>query len=562
MATLEQLQSALVKADAAGDADAARAFASEIRKMKQPGKTAAAPAQETTPDPTGSFGQNVAAGAGKFVVDTGMGIKSLLNDAAASVESAVPAPVRNAVNSVGDFLGMKPAGQVQAEGVKAIEETRKRDAPLMSTVGGNVGYFGGALATAPVLPATTTLRGGAALGTTMGALQPAVNWEERGGNALLGMLTGGASQAATNSLARVVSPNTAPEVRALLDQGITPTPGQILGGSVKRTEEALTSVPIVGDAIKSGQRRAVTDLNRTAINRALEPIGEALPAGMAGREAIEFVNDRLSNRYNTLLPQLNAQADQRFTQQIGTVQNMVNTGALDPNVARAFNRILQNDVMGKFQGQNRAITGQTLKQIESDLGQQISRMSASTDADQRLIGDALQQVQAELRGLVQRSNPARADELRALNTGWANFKRVQKAAAGVGAEDGVFSAAQLQSAVKASDRSKDKGAFARGGALMQDLSDPAKAVLGNTVPDSGTAYRGMTAMGAGGLAGLLNPYAGAAVLTAPVMYSRPGQNALATVLARRPEGANRLAELIRQSAAPAVLGNSAIAVQQ
>lgn len=34
MATLEQLEQALVKADAAGNADDARAFAAEIRKMR------------------------------------------------------------------------------------------------------------------------------------------------------------------------------------------------------------------------------------------------------------------------------------------------------------------------------------------------------------------------------------------------------------------------------------------------------------------------------------------------------------------------------------------------
>lgn len=43
MATLDQLQSALVKADAAGDADAARAFAAEIRKMRQPAQEAETP---------------------------------------------------------------------------------------------------------------------------------------------------------------------------------------------------------------------------------------------------------------------------------------------------------------------------------------------------------------------------------------------------------------------------------------------------------------------------------------------------------------------------------------
>lgn len=59
MATLEQLQSALVKADAAGDADAARAFAGEIRRLRGDATQSALPPQ------TNSFGQgigNLAAG--------------------------------------------------------------------------------------------------------------------------------------------------------------------------------------------------------------------------------------------------------------------------------------------------------------------------------------------------------------------------------------------------------------------------------------------------------------------------------------------------------------------
>lgn len=564
MATLDQLQSALVKADAAGDADAARAFAAEIRRMRS-ASASSTPAAPMDVNPTRGFGSNLAAGTGKFVVDTARGAQSLLNDLAVGAENMVPAPVRNAVNTLGDALGMKRPQQVQAEGQDAIRESRRLDRALMQTAGGNIGYVAAGIATAPLLPATTTIRGGAALGAGLAALQPALDWEERGSNALIGALTGGATQGAVNGLARIISPRTDPAVRTLMNQGITPTPGQILGGAAKKIEEALTSVPVLGDAIKAGQRRAVTDLNRVAINRALEPVGESLPRNLTGREAIEYAGDALGRRYEALLPQLSAQVDPQFTQQISSLRGMVSTGAIDPRAAQSFQRILNNDVLAKFQGQG-AVTGQTLKQIESDLGQQISRLASSTDADQRLVADALQEAQAALRGLVARSNPNAAQELNAINTGWANFKRVQKAAASVGAEDGVFSAAQLQSAVKAMDRSKDKGAFARGGSLLQDLSDPAKAVLGNTVPDSGTALRTMTAAG-GGLAvggglGVLNPSTLAALAAAPVMYSRPGQNAMAALLAQRPQGANRLAELVRQASTPAVLGNTAIAVQQ
>ncbi|MEG7603096.1 hypothetical protein, partial [Listeria monocytogenes] len=89
------------------------------------------------------------------------------------------------------------------------------------------------------------------------------------------------------------------------------------------------------------------------------------------------------------------------------------------------------------------------------------------------LGDAYKQLQSELRDLVTRSNPAHADELKAINTGWASFKRIQNAAAKVGSEEGVFTPAQLQNAVRALDRSKDKARFAEGNALMQDLSGAA-----------------------------------------------------------------------------------------
>jgi hypothetical protein len=157
---------------------------------------------------------------------------------------------------------------------------------------------------------------------------------------------------------------------------------------------------------------------------------------------------------------------------------------------------------------------------------------------------------------VTRNNPAQAAELKAINTGYANFKRVQRAAAGLGAEDGIFSPAQLQSAVKAGDRSKDKSKFARGEALMQDLSEPGKAVLGNKVPDSGTPYRTLAALGLGGAgagyAGVDPTTIGGAALI-PLAFTRPGKNALAALLARRPDSAEPVANALRRLAPYAAL---------
>jgi hypothetical protein len=116
----------------------------------------------------------------------------------------------------------------------------------------------------------------------------------------------------------------------------------------------------------------------------------------------------------------------------------------------------------------------------------------------------------------------------------------------LGAEEGIFSPAQLQSAVKAMDKSKDKGKFAKGEALMQDLSESAKTALGNKVPDSGTPYRALIAAlaasggaGAAGLPAVATALGGLAA--SPLLYSGPGQQLTATLLARRPAGANALA---------------------
>lgn len=541
MADLAQLERALVNADAAGDAEAARALAQAIRAQR-----AQATPEEQKPQLSGV--QRFTAG----LIDPIQGGAQMLESAVRAVSPGAVESINKANNWLADrgLVGRLPAGGVQ-------QQTAEREAALKTDgidwvrLGGNVLSPANA-ALASRLPAATTtaarIAGGAGAGAVAGGLMPnAGSSEDRLTQMGAGAAGGALVPALTAGVGRLISPaaSTNPQLAALRAEGIRPTVGQALGGFANKAEEKAISLPFVGDAIAGARQRAAGDLNRAVADRALAPLGIKTPAGIDGRDLVGHVQGKLSGAYNALLPKLTVQADQTFAQEVQSLRGMVANGSIDPNAAKAFQRILQNDVLGKFKGQN-ALTGETMKAVESDLGQKIAQFGGSTDADARLVADALREVQSSLRSLVQRNNPAHAAELKAINSGWANFKRLERAAGYVGAEDGAFNAAQLQSAVKALDRSKDRGKFARGEAFMQDLSDPAKSILGSKVPNSGTADRLMNAGALG--SGLLNPAIPLGLLAGAGAYSAPVQRALLGLVSTRPQAAQSIAGLLNRTA--------------
>lgn len=508
--------------------------------------------QDAAPNPTEGMStfDTAAAGLGKGVVDVGRGLKQRLDEAAAGLESMIPG-----AEAVSRFFGGKTAAGIRDQGQAAIAESKRLDKPLMekpSAVFGNMAgtALAGALA-APLGPVGAGAAMGFATPTTDGA-------GEVLGNMALGAGAGYVGDKAIKGVSRMLKPNVRPDVRQLMADGVDLTPGQIMGGNFARVESKATSLPIVGDAIANAQRRGGEQLNRAAFNRALSPIGEKLPMSVSvGREAVKYADDTLGAAYEKLLPKLTTQADDTFAAEVQSLRQMVQEGALDPKYSNLFDRTVQSRVLDKFQGQN-AITGKTLKDTESFLTTQIKRFAQSQDPDARLVGDAMQELQSSLRGLVQRSNPAHAKELKAINTGWANFKRVQRAASYMGAEDGVFTPAQLQSAVKALDRSKDKARFAEGRALMQDLSDTARSAMGPKYPDSGTAGR---AMNAGALvSGLYNPAIPLGLGAGAAAYSNPSIKLIQSLLTQRPDALQLLGSNVRQLAPLGGLLGSSVAL--
>ena len=177
MADLAQLENAFIKADAAGDAAGARILAGEVRRVRSLSSAQEQPKPANLPnfDPTkGMSGpERFAAGAGKAVVDLGRG--------------------------AGQMLGM-----VSDED---IAESRRLDAPLMKTAGGKWGNVAGNIAAAvpaAVVPGANTLVGAAAIGSTLGALQPTVEGESRLENTGQGALFGAGGYGAGKLLGAAV----------------------------------------------------------------------------------------------------------------------------------------------------------------------------------------------------------------------------------------------------------------------------------------------------------------------------------------------------------------------
>lgn len=527
-----------------------------------PAPQAPAQAGGGQPGMLASFG----AGLGHGVQETVLGAQQLLGHGAQAV----------GLNNVGNWL-VNDANQGLARGNADY-------APFSAAhpVAAGAGNIGGSIAaTAPLgvlAPAARTLGGMAAVGAGLGGATAALapvdpnsqNFAaDKAKQIGIGALTGGALSPVAGALGRVISPNVSPDVQALLDRGVTPTPGQILGGGFARTEEKLTSTPVLGDMIKNAQQRAVGQFNVAAYNEALAPIGKTF-SGSAGQEGIDSVRKTIGDAYDAVLPKMQMKVDPQFQSDVTNLGQMAN--GLPDSQQKTFMNVLKTQIFDKL-GPQGNMDGQTLKGVQSELARTSSGYLKDPSFDNRQLGAAVSALRDAIDSNLTRVNPSDlADQLTNANQAWANFVRLRTAAASTGAANngGTFTAAQLNSAVRANDKSVGKGAFATGNALMQDLSSAGQSVLGSKYPDSGTVGRGlMSLLTTGGLgAGLAtHPVATLGALggigLGSLPYTQLGQRATAALMTARPQLAQPvgqavtgLGRLIVPGSLPALLSGS------
>jgi Transglycosylase SLT domain len=395
-----------------------------------------------------------------------------------------------------------------------------------------------------LIPGGATSFGGRILeGAAQGALQSAA-LTKPGESYTDTMTRGGAVGGATSGLLGVAGrvirgADVAPEVKALAARGVTPTPGQTLGGVVGRVEEKAEVVPGLGDAIISARRAATEDANRAMYQEVLAPIGGTAPREV-GRDAVDAVSQQVDDAYNRLMPYLRFQRDAQFGQDLAGIRQQV-ARRLSPENQRQFTNILEDTVGINTRG-GQAV-GREAKDIESGLNKEIRDLSGGNmSPDDRRLRDALQTTLAAFRSGLARQNPAQAQELAAANTAYGNLRVLQTAAEKVNDPHMPIKPGQMQAAVRQQSKQVSQAGFARGNARMQETSDAMATVLSDRYPNSGTAGRLITGgLLTGGIGSMVSPVAAGVGLGAAGLYAtQAGRRAMYAAIARRPELARQL----------------------
>lgn len=264
--------------------------------------------------------------------------------------------------------------------------------------------------------------------------------------------------------------------------GVQLTPGQMTGGALQRMEDAATSIPVAGDIIKSAQKRGVETYNRVAIDQALNPLGAKLPNNVdIGRKGISAANKIVSKAYDNALENVVVVPDAQFASALTAAAQTPIRGSLNDDLLTAIDNINKN-ITGP-------ITGKDLKLIDEELGAQIR--GAPNSPTGRELQTRLSGVRTELDNLLARTDPDALTGKKAADAAKARLIRVEEASASAGAPGGNFSPAQLAASIKRYEGGPRNARYARGEALMQNLSEAGSEVLPKTVPDSGTAFRSL-----------------------------------------------------------------------
>jgi hypothetical protein len=521
MATYQEVIQALRNADAAGDTEAATRLAKIAAGMaKSQPSFSQELGRQFRLEP---FSQEIAEG---MFVDPALAVGQLVSEATGlgkqSVREAVAAREQRSKEAPGGAL-TRLAGNILSPATSVLAQQVPRAASLIPKIGGY-----------RATQAAVTGGVGAPL------LSPAVGEDvltEQAQKAGLGAVLGPVVDIAAAPLARLAAPSSRPELSVLQRQGIDVqqfTPGQQLGGAFKSTEEALKSVPVAGEFVKQAEIRAFQEFNRGMIQRVIDQVNPELkiPATMQTRQALNTAYKELGKSYKETLSKMRITPTKDFYDDISTTVNSYADDLVSPDDLKKLSSLVEKNVT-KWIPEGKLLPGTTAKRIDEKLGTLISSYGKGGPED-RSISNALKDIQTLLRDKIANQDPT--GKVKATNAAYADFLRIQEAAARSTRPDQIFTPEQLMAAVKSLDATKRKGAFARGQARMQETAEAARGVLGTTVPESGTTPRMMTQLAGSGLAatglgaaGVSSGYIAPALAAGgglAAMYSRPG---LATI---------------------------------
>jgi hypothetical protein len=489
-----------------------------------------------------TIGEKLAFGAGD--VTTGMG-QDLMR--APPIEDQTP---------FSEEMAIRERAAAGAPVVDKAAADREQNWQNRRKLSGDTGFeaaraVGSTLASLPLTAISPEFGGGipgsVARGAMQGFLQSTVNPvtsgdynKEKAKQGVVGTGIGAGTGLITGMAGEMISPtpNKDPKVQRFIDQGGRPTFGQSIGPKAAELEDKLSAWPGLGDLIKNSQRRSTESMNEAAYNDVLGDIGAKFQ-GKVGHQGVQKVGDTLSAAYEEVVPQLRLVPDEKLANDIadaGLIKARMSKAA-----ARQFDSIVKDLLPGG------TADGEALKSLQSQLTYEISRFGKSPNPSDQMIADGLDGVRSAVMDNLARNNPEVAERLMSIDKGWAKLVRLERAAAN--SKDGVFTTDTLLNAIKATDDSVRKRAYARGQSLMQDFATGAHDVIGARYPDSGTPGRLLTS---GVALGWMSPKALAFGAGASIPYL-PGVRNMALTAGPRPAWAPAAADAVKRIG-PAVNG--------
>ena len=307
--------------------------------------------------------------------------------------------------------------------------------------------------------------------------------------------------AVSGAVSKVLPPITE-GAKKLIKAGTPVTVGQAVGGGIRKVEQALKSLPFLGDPIVEAEIRATQGFTKTAFREALKPLqkyginlNKEFKGLETGNQLYAKAEQLINKSYQKLVPKLKF-PNQSDLQPIYDDIILKQTEFLPRSVGNTFLKDMDEIVYANF-GADGVLTGQGFKNIQSGLRGIIRDFSSDPNKLTRDYGKSYSLVLDALNKTLIKNNPKYAKELQDLDFSFKTLNfTIGKAVEKGGNKTGTFTPSNLMSAIRSADPSLRKSDFRKGEAVLQDLANEGQA-LNMTLPDSGTATRSLFTTGLG-----------------------------------------------------------------
>lgn len=451
MATMQELEAALVKADAAGNADDARAFASEIRRMRESAPSTGQPSTER-PYAGSLFNKivDLAAGPAPLQGKTPEELKADYQSRSPVVKGAVGAgkTIDSWINGISQLTGQDvPGGDGQGNFAGgALEGDASTTIGRLIPEVAALAIPAGRIAKIPSM--VGRIGANSAVGAGLGAIGEADSMGERLTNAGISAAGGGLGELGGSAL-RVLGNKITPEITALYNQakrfGVELTPAQLSNSPfVQRATNLLRSMPLSG--ANQAWERQVGQFNQ-AVSR---EFGENAPK--ITPDVFASAKSRIGQEFEQLSAKSKLNITDGLMERLGGLQQEAAAFA-DEGTVRAVGSAIDRIFR---QSKDGVLPGQAYKSLDSTLG----KIMASGGEKSFYIG----QVRDAIREAMDESiEPAMRQAWQQARGQYKALKTVEPLVAK--SADGSISPPQLMGRVTANNAGKSAMASGRGGNL-------------------------------------------------------------------------------------------------